>query len=162
MYRRLQTAVPFAMLLALSGCKQEKAPEADVASAAVKQKTTVPEGPSRDDVRTGVGKMLPSVQRHDAGMDLRNIAQLYAADFALGSPPKKVEDMKELDARAVQAVKDGAYVVVWNASPNSPGSAIVAYEKDVPTNGGMVADLTGAVRKTTPQEFKTAPKAAPR
>jgi hypothetical protein len=164
-HRWLSGALALGLTLSAAGCKQEKAPETEDKPPAVKppsKVTPVPDLPSRTDVRSGIGKMLPSVQRHDAGMDLRNIAQLYAADHLTGSPPKKVEDLKGLDARAVEAIKDGTYVVLWNANPNAPGTAIVAYEKDVPTKGGMAADLTGTVKRMTAQEFQTATKASGR
>jgi hypothetical protein len=141
------------VVLAAIGCKKPKAEGA---------KPPEEEGPTKEDIRKGIGKMLPSVQRHDAGMDLRNIAQLYFADHQLGSAPKKLEDLKDLDARAKRFVQDGTYVVIWNAAPNTPATALIAYEKDVPKEGGMVADLTGAVRRMTPLEFEAAPKAAAR
>jgi hypothetical protein len=143
------------LLVTTAGCKRDK-PQVDAEQAAAQDRQ------SREDVRKGVGKMLPNVQRHDAGMDLRNIAQLYSADALGGTPPKKLEDLKGLDARAAQAVKDGLYVVLWGAAPNAPGTAVVAYEKDVPAKGGMVANLTGTVSRMTPQEFQAAPKASGR
>jgi hypothetical protein len=158
--RWLHAAAPVGLLLALSGCKQEKAPEADSAPpGAAKKITAVDEGPTRQDVRSGIGKMLPSVQRHDASLGLQEIAKLYSIDWTTGTPPKKVEDLKGLNAEIVKAVKDGVYVVLWNAKSGAPGTAIVAYEKDVPTKGGMVADLNASVRRMTAQEFQAAPKA---
>jgi hypothetical protein len=143
-----------ALLLALAGCKKEKAnPPAAGASPAN-------DGPSKADIRAGVGKMLPSVQRDTAGMDLRNIAQLYATSLLTGTSPKKIEDFRDLDPRTVQAVKNGEYVVLWNANPNAPTNAIVAYEKEVPTRGGMVASLSGTVTRMTTAEFQAAPKAS--
>jgi hypothetical protein len=141
------------VVLAAIGCKKPKAEGS---------KPPEEEGPTKEDIRKGIGKMLPSVQRHDAGMDLRNIAQLYAADALGGSAPTKLEDLRDLDARAKRFVQDGTYVVIWNAAPNTPGTALIAYEKNVPKEGGMVADLTGAVRRMTPLEFEAAPKAAAR
>ena len=101
---------------------------------------------------------MPIVQRNDAGMDLRNIAQLYAADALAWMPPKKIEDLKGLDAETRKALNAGIYVVLWGASPNAPGTAIVAYEKDVPKKGGMVANFTGTVSQMTPAEFKATPE----
>lgn len=120
------------------------------------------EGPTRQDIRAGVGKMLPSVQRFDAAQDLRNIAQLYSAAALLGTAPKKVEDLPELPNQLAQAIRDGVYVVLWNAAPNAASSTVVAYEKDVPDKGGMVAKLGGQVERMTAQEFQTAPKASGR
>jgi hypothetical protein len=142
-------------MLTAIGCKKHAAP-AEGANPPPE------EGPTKEDIRKGIGKMLPSVQRHDAGMDLRTIAQMYAADHLLGSAPKKLEDLQNLDRRTAGLVKDGTYVVIWNAAPNTPGTALIAYEKDVPMAGGMVADLTGAVRRMTPLEFDAAPKAVAR
>jgi len=141
---RLWGVLPLALLLAFAGCKQDKEEE----------------GPSKADIRKGIEKRAPLVQRHDAGMDLRNIAQLYCADALGGSPPKKLEDLKGLDRATMQAINDGTYVVLWNAGPNTPGTAVLAYEKSVPTKGGMVANFTGTVLRMSPQEFKAAPKAS--
>jgi hypothetical protein len=153
--RWLAGALSVMLVLAAIGCKKHAAP-AEGANPPPE------EGPTKEDIRKGIGKMLPSVQRHDASMDLRTIAQLYAADALGGSAPKKLEDLKGLDGRTAGLVKDGTYVVIWNASPNTPGTALIAYEKDVPKAGGMVADLTGAVRRMTALEFDSAPKAATR
>jgi hypothetical protein len=155
---RLRSVLPLAALLALAGCKEEAGKQGDAKQGAAPP--AAPGGPSRQDIRTGVGKMLPSVQRGFAELDLQNIAKLYAADALAGMAPKKIEDLKGIDGRTIQAVKSGQYVVLWGASPNSPGNAVVAYEKDVPTQGGMVATLTGAVTRMSPQEFQAAPKAS--
>jgi hypothetical protein len=147
----LRSAVTAAMLLSLVGCKEPKSGgKGDQFS----------EGPSREDIKKGIEKRAPIVQRHDAGMDLRTIAQMYAGDWLGGVAPKKLEDLKGLDARTVQLVQDGVYVVLWGASPNAPGTAIVAYEKNVPTKGGMVVNLTASVSRMSPQEFKAATKAS--
>lgn len=147
---RLRGVVLLALLLALAGCKKPKPtqPEAD-------------EGPSKRDIVRGIGRELPIVQRGLAGADLRTLAQLYIFASQAGTPPKKVEDLKELDAQTVKAIKEGDVIVVWNASANTtPGGAVIAYEKDVPTRGGMAATFDGSVRQMTPQEFKAAPKVA--
>jgi hypothetical protein len=148
-----RSVVAAATLLALAGCKEPKSGgKADQAAAA--------QGPSKDDVRKGIEKRAPIVQRHDAGMDLRNIGQLYAADALAGIPPKKIEDLKGLDSRTIKALQDGDYVVLWGARENTPATAVIAYEKDVPKKGGMVANFTGSVVRMTAEEFKAAPKAS--
>jgi hypothetical protein len=164
---RLSLALP--LVLTLAGCKEGAAtPSAGptgakpAPAAAEAPGKPAAAGPSKEDIRKGIGKQLPLVQRGFAQLDLQNIAKLYAADALAGTPPKKVEDLAGLEPRVVQAIKGGQYVVLWNASPNAPGSAVVAYEKEVPAAGGMVATLNGAVNRMTPQEFREAPKAGGR
>jgi hypothetical protein len=146
---RLRGVVLLAVLLALAGCKKPRPTQPEVE-----------EGPSRQDINKGIGKYLPSVQRHMAGVDLRSLAQLYI-DVAQTTPPKRVEDLKGLDAQTVKAIKDGEVIVVWNASAaTTPGGAVIAYEKNVPTLGGMAATFSGSVIRMSPQEFQAAPKVA--
>lgn len=62
-----------------------------------------------------------------------------------------------------QAVKAGEIVVVPGATMPGEGdkggtTAIVAYEKDVPTQGGHVLLNNGTVKRMTADEFRTAPK----
>jgi hypothetical protein len=74
------------------------------------------------------------------------------------SPPKSIDDLKGLDPKSIQAVKDSAIVILWNPKPNAPSTAVIAYEKDVPTQGGMVVTLSGVPQRMTPDEFKAAEK----
>jgi hypothetical protein len=158
---RLRSALVLVPLLVLAGCGDQSAKQSDANPAAASPAAgTQPYGPVN--VRSGVGKLLPSVQRGAAELDLQNIAKLYAADLLTENAPKKVEDLKGLDPRVVKAVKDGEYVVVWNAAPATSLSAVIAYERDVPKQGGMVAKLDGSVTKMTPKEYETAPKATGR
>src|SRR5262249_39183408 len=99
---KIVVGLALCLAVAVTGCKKEEA-----------KKPQVEEGPSKEDVRRGIGKMLPSVQRFDAGQDLRNIGQLYAACVLGGTPPKKIEDLSGLDARTVKAINEGQYVVLW-------------------------------------------------
>ncbi len=140
------------LVLALAGCKEGGAKQ-DGGNAA---KPAADEGPSKEDIRAGIGKTLPSAQRGFAGLDLQNIAKLYAVNALTGTPPKGVQDLRDLDARTRHAVEDGTYVVVWNVTGTGGTDPVVAYEKDVPEKGGMVATLNGAVTRMTPQEFKAA------
>lgn len=58
-----------------------------------------------------------------------------------------------------QGLKDGHYVFVWNASlADNPGAFehVLAYLKDVPTQGGPVLFMDGSVRDLPPDEFKAA------
>jgi hypothetical protein len=160
MIGHLRSVALLAVVLAVMGCKQQAAQSGGKQSGA--GTPAAEEGPTKEDIRKGIGKRLPIVQRNDAAMDLQNIAKLYLIDAQLGMPPKKVEDLQGLDARAVKAVKDGEYVVIWNAGPTNPGNAILAYEKNVPTRGGMVANFTGSVTQMSVGDFAAAPKAKER
>lgn len=61
-----------------------------------------------------------------------------------------------------QGLKDGRYVFIWNANlhDNSKAfEAVLAYQKDVPTQGGPVLFMDGAVKSLSANEFKSAPMA---
>jgi hypothetical protein len=169
----LPTLLLFGLVCTLAGCKPDAAKQGDGTSAVSKQaadapptaekQTTVIHDPSQPrgaNLRRGVGNMLPSVQRGFAELDLQNIAKLYCIEALAGNSPKKIESLGGLEPRVIQAVKSGEYVILWGAGANTPGTAVIAYEKDVPTKGGMVANFTGTVTRMTPQEFQAAPKAA--
>jgi hypothetical protein len=65
-----------------------------------------------------------------------------------------------------EAVKSGNVVVLWNTPPKDEGElgkdeAIMAYAKNVPTDGGYVLLSAGTVKKMSASEFNAAlPKAA--
>jgi hypothetical protein len=139
------------LLLAVAGCKKPKPTQAEA-----------DEGPTREQIQRGLGKTFPVVGRTVALAHLTSIAQLYGfyRDANGGASPKKIQDLKDLDAQTVRAVKEGEYVVVWDAPRNAPGSTVIAYEKDAPTQGGVVATLGGTATSMTAEEFKAAPKVA--
>jgi hypothetical protein len=148
-----------AALLASGGCKEAK--QGDAKANATNPPATA-EGDTRGDVQRGVGKYLPSVQRGMAQIDLQTLAKAYAFDLLNDAPPKKIEDLKDLDKRIVNAVKDGSYVVIWNVNKQTPLTSVIAYEKEAPQQGGVVAKLDGSAMKMSKQEFDAAPKAAGR
>jgi len=92
---------------------------------------------------------------------------LRAAAGATGRPPSKFADLNPHQAtfpRAHAAIKSGSVVVVWGTPLKGEGEAgrddaVVAYQKDVPTEGGYVLLAAGEVKKMTPSEFQSAPKA---
>jgi hypothetical protein len=146
---RLRGVLLLALVLALTGCKKPKPTQAEA-----------DEGPSREAIQRGLGKTFPVVGRTVALAHLTTIAQLYGfyRDAHGGASPKKLEDLKDLDAQTVRAVKEGEYVVVWDAPRNALQNTVIAYEKDAPTQGGVVANLGGTATSMTPEEFKAAPK----
>ena len=133
-----------ALSLTLSGCKKPK-PAA-----------TEDEGPSRQDIRQGIGRQSPAFARYNAATDLKSFAELYFAYVtANGRPPARVEDLDlQRDAPQIaRAIQEGEYVVVLTG----PGAKkVVAYQKDAPERGGTVARPDGAVEQMTAADLKAA------
>jgi hypothetical protein len=82
-------------------------------------------------------------------------------------PPTKPADLAKLESQAgnaVAAVKKGDLLVGWGATlpdtSEEPGkvssSEVLAYGKDVPTQGGQVLMLDRTIKKMTADEFKAA------
>jgi hypothetical protein len=109
-----------------------------------------------------------AVDREKAANDLKQIALFYQ-QFAQenGHPPANLQEflgyMQRDAGKIAQALKDGWYVVYWNVRidqlPSGASNTVLAYEKEVPKEGGWVqmADTSG--RRMTAQEFAAAPKA---
>jgi hypothetical protein len=60
---------------------------------------------------------------------------------------------------AVQALESGECVFVWSAyaaPPASPAMTVLAYEKEVPSQGGYVVTLDGKVKAMSAEEFRAA------
>ena len=57
------------------------------------------------------------------------------------------------------AVQSGRVVVNWATPPSETGEAVLAYEKDAPTAGGLVILQNRTVKQMTAAEFQAAPKA---
>jgi hypothetical protein len=82
-------------------------------------------------------------------------------------PATKVADLSRLGhnfPRGYEAVKSGEIIVLWGSPMQGEGQvgsneAVVAYEKAVPKDGGLVLLSAGTVKKMTPDEFNAAPKA---
>jgi hypothetical protein len=108
----------------------------------------------------------------DESLLLQTLGEDYRLySIAKKQPPRKVEDMKVLQnivSPAVEAARQGDIVVLWGAplpdTKEEPGQStapeILAYGKDVPEKGGYVLHLDRTVSHMTPEEFKSAPKAA--
>jgi hypothetical protein len=81
--------------------------------------------------------------------------------------PKKAADLARSEAGfplGYRAVQSGEVVVVWGARMAGEGdsgasSDVIAYEKQVPAEGGWVLLQNGTVKQMTAAEFATAPKA---
>ncbi len=94
---------------------------------------------------------------------------LRSAAGANGRPPTGPSDLdakQHLFPQAYKAVKNGDVVVLWGAPPKGEGAIekgegndIIAYEKNVPTEGGWVLLSAGSVKKMSAADFNAAPKA---
>jgi hypothetical protein len=66
--------------------------------------------------------------------------------------------------RGYAAVKSGEVVVLWGTPLKGEGDSgkeevVVAYQKNVPSEGGCVLLSAGTVKKMSPAQFNAAPKA---
>jgi hypothetical protein len=100
--------------------------------------------------------------------DLRDVNDLlHAAAGAAGRTPAKLADLghhQRRFPRGYEAVKSGNVVVLWGAPLKGEGEvgkdeAVVAYEKNISTEGGYVLLSAGTIQKMTAAEFQAAPKA---
>ena len=103
---------------------------------------------------------------------IKQVGQIYA-NFTKDAhkPPVGVKDFKryaQMAPGAYNAVNSGDVDVIWGvkledlSEEGSKDSAdeVLAYEKQVPKEGGLVLMKNRTVRKMTADEFKAAPKAA--
>jgi hypothetical protein len=101
---------------------------------------------------------------------LQDVNDLLRAAGTSGRLPAKVADLdryKTMFPRGYEAVKTGNVVVFWGAPFQGEGDVgknevVVAYEKNVPAEGGHVLLSAGSVKKMTAAEFNAAPKAGPK
>src|SRR5262245_24657180 len=114
----------------------------------------------------GCNKKGPGTpEQTQRNLELEQIGELYKLYMDKHKrPPAKATDLKPL-ALAFQegyrAVQDGQYVVFWGVdlSNSSKAKAVLAYEKDVPEQGGLVLLGNGTIKTMTAPEFQAAPKA---
>jgi len=98
---------------------------------------------------------------------LQDVNDLLRAAGTSGRLPAQGADLdrhKNMFPRGHEAVKTGNVVVLWGAPFQGEGDVgknevVVAYEKNVPTEGGHVLLSAGSVKKMTAAEFNAAPKA---
>jgi hypothetical protein len=142
-------ARPLALLLALGvllpgGCKKRGADSATEPASG----------------KPPIGKYIPAVGRHEVATDLGQISKWYMIEATTGTVPRGLQDLTDLKRdlpRVHKAIEEGLYVVCWGADPNrAPAgttNTVLAYDKDVPEKGGVVAFLDGSIRTVTAQEF---------
>lgn len=115
----------------------------------------------------------PPSQSVIESINLREVGEAYRT-FVLAkkSPPKKVADIREYEAgypMAIAGLKSGELKVFWGGEllepeaivPEVKSDTILAYESKTPSEGGYVLLTNREIKKMTPEEFKSAPKAAP-
>src|SRR5258707_906462 len=92
---------------------------------------------------------------------------LHAAAGANGRPPAKLVDLdryKSTFPRGYEAVKSGDVVVVWGTPIKGEGEVgkdevVIAYEKNTPTEGGLVLLSAGTAKRVSASEFNSLPRA---
>jgi hypothetical protein len=100
-------------------------------------------------------------------VDLQEVKQLlFAAARRTGNPPARLADLDPFQTKypeAYHSVKSGDHVVLWGTPIKKTGDVgkpemVLAYGKNVPTDGGYVLTSAGTVTKMSAAEFAAAPK----
>jgi hypothetical protein len=103
--------------------------------------------------------MAPAVDRTLAEVDLKEIATYYQIHEVDGPTARDgvLKDIQRDDQPLYKRIQAGLYVLL-RGDPAQAGNAVLAYEKDAPTQGGIV--VVGYVpQRMTLQEFQAAFKA---
>jgi hypothetical protein len=112
---------------------------------------------------TGCGDSKPQVSANpnkDALVELGEMLKLLADEKR--KPPGRLAELEPVEPylpSAAPLLRDGTLVYVWGAAHMADGTAVVAYEKAAPTEGGAVLLQNGQVKKLSATEFAAAPKA---
>jgi hypothetical protein len=104
--------------------------------------------------------------------DLRTLGiAFHDMDFSSPKPPAKPDDLGpsvKNDQRLLGRLRSGEIVFLYNVRLDQmiagagATNTILAYLKDVPTNGGWVLFGDASIRKLSADEFNKAPKAKPK
>lgn len=114
----------------------------------------------------GCGKTETSAPAVAAQTKMAEIAAMYKGytkDHK--KPPRQLSDFdhpyEPANIDGYAALRSGECVMIWGGSmPGaSAGTTVVAYEKAVPAQGGLVLFQDGTIKQVTADEFKAAPKA---
>jgi len=103
----------------------------------------------------------------DSGQDLRQldleqIGEVYHSYLAEKQrPPKKLADVTGYGTafpQGMKALKEGRCQIHWGLDVAGPdaGAKILAYEKDVPQQGGLVLMGDRTIKRMTAEEFQGA------
>lgn len=103
---------------------------------------------------------------------LRELGEAYRTYvLAKKTAPKKLADLRSYEAgypMAFAGLKDKQLEVFWGGEllepeavfPTAKTDKVLAFESKVPKEGGHVLLANREIKKMTPEEFKSAPKAA--
>src|SRR5579871_5111901 len=97
-------------------------------------------------------------------MDLTELNELLHTASSAGRGPTKLADLEKhskMFPKAYNAVKNGDIIVVWNTPVKGEGDVgkgetVIAYEKNVPTEGGYVLLSAGTVKQMSAADFAAA------
>jgi hypothetical protein len=109
----------------------------------------------------------PAKEGDPVANDFQELNELLHVPTPSGRPPAKLADLdrhRTMFPKAYNAVKSGDVVVLWGTPTKGEGDVgkdevVVAYQKNVPTEGGYVLMSAGTVTKMSAAEFASAPKA---
>ena len=73
----------------------------------------------------------------------------------------EAQKFEPLYSRAYHGIQQGNLVVVWNVPMPLEGgaAAVIAYEKQAPSEGGFVLLQNGEIKQMSPADFTSTPKA---
>jgi hypothetical protein len=107
-----------------------------------------------------------AAEKMKRGNDLKQIVLGYLNCLdATNKPPASDKDLAAYveNPPLLAAVREGRYVVYWGVdvrrSTAGTSNTVLAYEKEVPSQGGQVAMADGSLKLMTPEEFAKATKA---
>lgn len=104
----------------------------------------------------GCGEPAKTTVVLDTRAKLGEIAQMLKTIAGTETrPPMRPADLDAVEPllpASAQDIRSGEIVYVWGAVPGGPG--IVAYERKVPTEGGLVLKASGDVVTMSVAEFK--------
>ena len=117
-------------------------------------------------VPVGCGPSTAGPDSHEELM-ITQVAKIFQMRHRAQKPaPKGIKDVEDRQAAvpaAVAAIKSGDVKVYWGVGIDDgpeAASTVLAFQKDVPENGGEVLMQDGNARKMTAEEFKAAKKPA--
>ena len=159
-------ALGAAVLLALvaSGCRPAASTPPPAPPVAPPAGTGVTSSTERAlDSQPGAGSIRGTVE-HDKGLvDLRQIAQYYQLHQADGAQARDLilKDIQKDLPKLYQAIQKGDYVLLPGDPAQAPAgtsNTVVAFMRDAPTQGGVVALLDGSARNMSAADFQAAGK----
>jgi hypothetical protein len=116
---------------------------------------------------SGGGSTGAGPDKADTLREVGGLVSSYTGEYRRG--PQKVADLARYEAGyplGYEAVKSGEITVVWGAKMvveeggGSTGTTdVVAYQKKVLAEGGLVLLQNGTVKEMSADEFRSAPKA---